>query len=201
MEGCICDMSDNQAANFIYLLILLILFVARFAASRQWKWTEGVRSFLIWCIIGAFFVVGYSLDVQKILKKELFLGTYMQNGEKEIVIKQKMDGHFYIDVAINGKKMNFLIDTGATNALIYESDLRGTNINAGDLEYIHSVATANGGMMIAKQEVNMKIGNFLINDVVIGIAKGGGTCLLGMNVLEKFGSIKIEGDDLFLILR
>jgi clan AA aspartic protease (TIGR02281 family) len=99
-------------------------------------------------------------------------------------LKQGAGGHYATDGTINGKALNFVVDTGATvvslpeemahNALIYcdsKIDMR----------------TANGKADACAAKIKkLQFGPFVIEDVAAAIVPNLDQPLLGMNVLQMF---------------
>jgi aspartyl protease family protein len=53
-------------------------------------------------------------------------------------------GHFYVDAAVNGTSIRFLVDTGATFVALTRDDARAVGISDNDLDFSLTTSTANG---------------------------------------------------------
>src|SRR5258708_7121373 len=53
-------------------------------------------------------------------------------------------GHFFVDAAVNGTTIRFLVDTGATVVALSPDDARAAGISDGLLRFSETVNTANG---------------------------------------------------------
>src|SRR6266852_4878917 len=53
-------------------------------------------------------------------------------------------GHFFIDAAVNGTTIRFLVDTGASVVALSPDDARAVGISDGVLRFSETVNTANG---------------------------------------------------------
>jgi aspartyl protease family protein len=111
----------------------------------------------------------------------------------EVVLKRGPDGHYRSEALINGKKVNVLVDTGATGIAISQSIADQLNLK--------SVAairtnTANGdavGYMVRLQSV--KLGGVEANNVSAMIAPGlDGDVLLGMSFLGRMDVRLFKGE-------
>jgi len=106
-----------------------------------------------------------------------------------MIIKSGEGGHFFVDGTINGNKMKFLIDSGATTVTLPVAMQKSAKLICREDVMVH---TANG---IAKNCITrikeLRFGKFTINDVVATIAPNLSQPLLGMNVLSQF---RIEQD-------
>jgi aspartyl protease family protein len=121
-----------------------------------------------------------------------YLADNIQNPNKlnrlgdgnTVVLKRGIDGHYRSEALINGKKVNVLVDTGATGVAISQ--------NVADLLALKSIDairtnTANGdsiGYMVSLESV--QIGGVNANDVAAMIAPNlDGDVLLGMSFLGR----------------
>ena len=110
------------------------------------------------------------------------------------------DGLFYVDGAINGQPVRFVVDTGASMVVLTESDARRAGV----------VRTANGPMLEAQTVsgksrmahvtlASMQIGSTGNAAVPAAVAPDGlGVSLLGQSWLSQLASVTIEGDRMTL---
>ena len=110
--------------------------------------------------------------------------TSMQNGVAEVVLQQNRQGHYVTNGTINGHKVVFLLDTGATDVSIpaHIADDIGLKRGRGV-----QVSTANGTIKVYQswlQEVG--IGEILLTNVDANINPGmkDDFILLGMSALK-----------------
>lgn len=112
-----------------------------------------------------------------------------QVSNHTLVLKQQ-GNHYFVSGAINGKSLNFVVDTGASVVALPRKMAYAAQISC--KEQI-SMQTANGASngctaIIAR----LKIGHFLLKDVNAMVAPNLSQPLLGMNVLQQF---RIEQDN------
>ncbi len=121
-----------------------------------------------------------------------YLADNIQNPNKinrlgearTVVLKRGLDGHYRAEAMINGKKIEVLIDTGATGVAISQGVADKLNLKS-----INAIRTntANGdsiGYMVRLNSV--KVGGVEANDVAAMIAPGlDGDVLLGMSFLGR----------------
>ncbi len=111
------------------------------------------------------------------------------------------DGHFRIEANVDGARVSFLIDTGATGTVLNERDAGRAGIAVDALAFNRPVQTANGLAFEARTRVGrLEIGPFTLRNVGVGVLRNDqlSTSLLGMNVLSRFASLKVEDDRLIL---
>lgn len=164
-----------------------------------------IKSLLIWTSIIIFFVLVYSFRdigtiLQNRLKAELF-PTHARNiDENTIALKRAADGHFHVNVTINNREVEMLVDTGATIVLLDYKTAKDLGIDVYNLKFSSEFQTANGisyGAPIRIKE--MQIANIVLNDVRAAITRVDiGSSLFGMSALSQFYRYEITGDTLTL---
>jgi len=105
------------------------------------------------------------------------------NPKETLVLKRNIDGHFHLEALVNGIKVNFLIDTGATMVAITEEVAKEAQLIKQE-DFI--VETAEGSSTSQAALVKeFKIGAATFKNINVMIIKGH-TALLGMNVLSQY---------------
>lgn len=109
----------------------------------------------------------------------------LADGRQELVIAVSRDGHYYLDGAVNGVPLRFMIDTGATYVAVGAEFARSAGLPEGIPGYF---STANGtveGRVVRNQTV--KAGVFELSGLTIAVMPAhGGEGLLGQNFLRHF---------------
>lgn len=103
--------------------------------------------------------------------------------ETEIVVPRSGDGHFYIAGLINGKSIDFLVDTGASTTSISVDSANQLGLSAGKSVTVH---TANGMTQGEEHLVQtLALGGITIRRVrILALPNLKGQALLGQNVLR-----------------
>jgi aspartyl protease family protein len=126
------------------------------------------------------------------------IGTPVQQG-RETRIPMAIDGHFWVEGRINGKKVNFLIDSGATMTTID----RETAIEAGvpvSLRPNQLVRTGNGIIRVSTGSAReLKVGGIRRTDLGVQVADNDNLNVLGMNFLSSLSRWGVEGRWLVLV--
>jgi aspartyl protease family protein len=164
-----------------------------------------INNFILWLIIFILIIVGYAFrfELDYVYQRVLavLVPSYVSEQDGQIVIARNPDGHFYVDAVINGTKIHFMIDTGATGVALSSKDAMKLKFDLSKLSYTKSYSTANGIAKSAPVNLkNFKIGNKNLSNVNASISQNGNldTSLLGMSVISKFSSFKIDKDILIL---
>ena len=125
----------------------------------------------------------------------------IQYSGNEMSIPVARDGHFYLDVMIDGTEVPFLVDTGASGIFLNHQAADAIGINFEELNYTIRTKTANGYGRAAPvrlrdlriEEIYMEDVNAIVNDAPMSIS------LLGMSFLSRLESYEVRNG--YLILR
>ncbi len=107
-------------------------------------------------------------------------------------------GHFFVDAAVNGTTIRFLVDTGATVVALTRDDARAIGLSDGDLQFSQVMSTANGQARAAPTTLrSVRLDQFETSDVpAVVMEKDMGISLLGMSFLSRVAGYSISGGDL-----
>jgi aspartyl protease family protein len=110
------------------------------------------------------------------------------NNSRRMTIQRSDNGHFSVEASIDGRRMEFLVDTGASVVALRESDAGRLGIHPAQREYTANVSTANGMVRAAPVELNrVEVGNLTVRNVA-GLVlpdEALGHNLLGMSFLSR----------------
>lgn len=110
-------------------------------------------------------------------------------------------GHFSTDLRINGRKVEGLIDTGATLVALNLSTARRLGIAVPQSEFKHEVNTANGKTRAAVVTIaTIEIGRIRVEnvDAVVLDDRSLAKTLIGMNMLRQLARFEVKGDVLYI---
>ena len=123
----------------------------------------------------------------------------VEGGETRIPMAP--DGHFWLRAEINGVPANFLVDTGATLTAISQgvADRAGLKPRPGGLPV--TVNTANGPVSAELSTIGeLRFGNVAARGLDVVIAPSlGETNVVGMNLLSRLASWRVEGNTMILV--
>ena len=193
-------MTNDMMLGGVYLLMAIML-VAGALMSRREPAMRMLTMALAWiAIFGAGFVLFTFRDnfgwVTQRLKSEA-VGTPVQEGN-QTRIPMAIDGHFWVDATLNGQKVKFLVDSGATTTTIGRGVARkaGVSVSAQRDRYVR---TGNGIILVATGRAReLKVGDIVRRDLAIEIADGDNLNVLGMNYLSTLTRWGVEGRWLIL---
>jgi aspartyl protease family protein len=194
----------DQAVHVLYLLGVLVLVASAFAVRRV-KLGTAAKMFAGWVLIfAAAFIVFTFKDEFAALGNRLLLAV--QGGEEvetsvpgETRVRLASDGHFWVEAEMNGERVRFLIDSGATTTSISRETARRVGITPSN-GFPAIVKTANGTVQVQRGRAEtLRVGNIQRRNVAVHISEAFGDMnVIGMNFLSSLRSWGVEGRTLIL---
>lgn len=123
----------------------------------------------------------------------------VEGGETRVALAR--DGHFWLRGAINGEPANFLVDTGATLTAVSAETAQRVGLQSGLADMPVIMQTANGSVRAERATVDeLRFGNVAARGLDVVIAPGlGPTNVIGMNLLSRLQSWRVENNELILV--
>lgn len=188
-----------QTLGFLALASSGLLFV------RQFNLKQTARNVLIWVAAGGVLIIAFSFqselkDLGLRLRSNLIPGYPVETGDHELTLSEGEGGHFGVYGTINGTRIAFMIDTGATDIVLDPSDARRLGIDLDGLKFDRPFGSANGIGYGAKTVVDsLAVGPIHFSNVEVSINKAEmGSSLLGMAFLKRLKSYGVSGGKLIL---
>ena len=119
---------------------------------------------------------------------------------RTMTIQRGSNGHFNVEAEVDGRRMEFLVDTGASVIALRERDAARLGIHPAQREYTAQVSTANGIVRAAPVELNrVDVGSLTVRNVQALVLpdEALGQNLLGMSFLSR---VRFEHRDGRLVL-
>lgn len=194
-------MTNDLMLGSVYLLMAAMLVLGSLMARRE-SFARLASYALAWiAIFGAGFILFTFRDnlgwVWQRVRSEA-TGEPVHVG-KELRIPMAIDGHFWVDARINGKKVKFLVDSGATMTTID----RGTAQKAGvqvSATANQIVRTGNGFVRVASGRAReLEVGTIQRTDFALHVTESDDLNVLGMNFLSTLSRWGVEGRWLVLV--
>lgn len=196
-------MTGESGGNALYLLLCLVL-VASALIGMRLPLGKVVKMGLAWVGI---FALGFAIFAFR--DDWSALGTRLQ-GELtgappaaqvtsggELRLPMRDDGHFWIEAEVNGIKVPFLVDSGASLTTIGVNVARRAGVEP-EIR-IAQVQTANGTITMRRGSISaMKIGPVLRDNFPVLIAPQEDLNVIGMNFLSSLRGWGVEGRTLVL---
>jgi aspartyl protease family protein len=194
-------MTNNLMLGGVYILMAMMLVLGALMSRRE----KAARLFtmaLAWVAIfaGGFVLFTFRDDlgyVAQRLRAEA-TGEPVVQGE-EIRIPMAVDGHFWVDGEINGEKIKFLVDSGATMTTVGRDTAARVGMEVSPTRN-QIVRTGNGFIRVATARADtLEVGTIERRGMAVHVADGEDLNVLGMNFLSSLQRWGVEGRWLVLI--
>lgn len=191
--------------NVIYLTIFLCFLIYGLASSKRLNTKEVLRYSIYWLGIALILIILYSyrLELKRFTTKiagELNPSSALLLSNGEITVNSSLDGHFYLNLRINGEKVRLMVDTGATDLTLSKHDAQKIGVDIRKLQFDKLYHTANGISYGASIKLNhISIANLEFKNVKASVNQGKmNNSLLGINFLKKFRKYEFTHNKLIL---
>jgi aspartyl protease family protein len=107
---------------------------------------------------------------------------------RSVVLSRNAQGHFQTDARVDGRRVNFLVDTGASTIALTAETAASLGIHPSPNEFTVGVRTANGTARAAPVELSMvEIEDITVHNVTAIVMSEGALSdnLLGMSFLSR----------------
>lgn len=120
---------------------------------------------------------------------------------EEVRIRMSPDGHFWAKARINGVERRMLIDSGATITAISEATARAASVDGSVGPAPVVLRTANGLAPARTGSIEeLRLGTIVARDLKVVVSPAFGNMeVIGMNLLSKLASWRVEGRTLVLV--
>lgn len=190
-------MDADRIASLIWFSLLVISLGGWFLLQFRTAPGRALQQIAVWALIFVGLVAGYGLwnDIRSQMGP-----AQISRADGSIEIPRGPDGHYHATLSIDGVKVQFVIDTGASQIVLSERDARQIGLDPGALAYIGEARTANGVVRTAPVRLaSVTLGPFELRDVPAVVNQGQmDGSLLGMSWISQFARVEIAGDRLTL---
>ena len=123
----------------------------------------------------------------------------VSNGVVEIPASR--NGHYFSEALMNGRRIQSMVDTGASAVALTYSDAEDAGIFVSPSDFTIAVQTANGIARVAPVMIDsIEIGDILVRDVQGVVSEPGSLnmTLLGMSFLRRLSRFEMRDSKLIL---
>ena len=194
-------MTNDLMLGGVYILMAIMLVLGTLMTRRE-PLAKMITMALAWvAIFAAGFVLFTFRDnfgwVAQRLKAEA-VGTPVVQG-KETRIPMAIDGHFWVDGRVNGQKVKFLVDSGATMTTIDRETAQRAGVEVSP-QRDQFVRTGNGIIRVSSGRAqDLKVGGIERHNIGLQVADNDNLNVLGMNFLSSLDRWGVEGRWLVLV--
>lgn len=189
-------MEDFDNMRLIYLVVLLVMVAGWFLMQTREGLNKTLQHAAVWGMIfvGGAAAVGLWQDISQNPNQ-----TRIANSG-QIIVPRARDGHYYLSLQINDADLRFVVDTGATDMVLTQSDAARAGLDPDQLSYLGRANTANGEVRTAFVRLDRVILGDVTDRNVSAVVNGGEMeqSLLGMGYLQRWGRIEIANGELIL---
>ena len=110
------------------------------------------------------------------------------SNSRSVTLSRGNGGHFWTEARIDGRRLELVVDTGASTIALRASDAARLSIHPSARDYSVKVSTANGITKAAMVQLQMvEIGNIVVRNVpaLVHADDALGVNLLGMSFLSR----------------
>jgi len=127
--------------------------------------------------------------------------TVMAAHNSAIHVPMARDGHYWVNIDVNGTPVRFVVDTGASHISLSYRDAKNAGIDPEILNYDRVFKTANGLTRKAIVKIDhISLEAIKMSDILASVSQQGqmDVSLLGMNFLSRLSGFKVENRQLIL---
>ncbi len=191
-------MNSDNLAQLIYLVLLGSVIAGWFFVDNRKNLGKTAQQAAVWGLIflGVIAAIGLWSDIRdNVAPSQSYI-----DGTATVEVPRAPDGHYYLDLEIDGTSVRFVIDTGASDVVLTKDDAKRIGIDVENLFYGDIANTANGEVRTARVRLqNVRLGEIVDLTVGASVNEGEmGTSLLGMTYLQRYSKIELGGGKMVL---
>ena len=190
-------MTNDIMLGSLYILMAIMMVLGALINRRE-RFAKMATMFLAWvAIFGAGFVLFSFRDdlayVGQRLKAEATGAPMVENGGAAVRVPMAIDGHFWVQGAINGVPTRFLVDSGATMTTIDRQVAQAAGVDVSP-RADQLVRTGNGIINVSSARADdLQIASIDRKNVGLHVVESDDLNVLGMNYLSSLKRWGVEG--------
>ncbi len=198
---------QGDPMRLIYLLALLAVVVLGAGGMFSENIGRTLRYVAMWGAIAAGVALLYSFRGELGLARDRVMGNAMPAqgvatataGGRTVTLYAR-GGHFFAEAEVEGKKVMFMVDTGASVVALSRADARRIGLSPAERDFTQVMSTANGLARGAPVTLDsLAIGPIDVRYVEATVVEGDmQISLLGMSFLNRLKGYQVDGDALIL---
>ena len=194
-------MTNDLMLGSVYIIMAMMLVLSALMVRRE-PIGKMLTFALAWvAIFGAGFILFTFRDnlgwVWQRVRSEA-TGAPVHQGA-QLRIPMAIDGHFWVEGRLNGEKVKFLVDSGATMTTIDRETAVRARVSVSPRRD-QFVRTGNGIIRVSSGRADeLEVGGIHREDVGLQVAENDDLNVLGMNFLSSLSRCGVEGRWLVLV--
>jgi aspartyl protease family protein len=198
-------LGDYDQAWVIQWVGIAALLSASLIFTRRIGWSQALRNIAIWLAVAGVIAVGFAFrDTFAILGANLaaaFLPSEPHDaGNGTVTLTETENGDYQATGTVNGVRVRFAVDTGASDIVLSPADARRAGIDVEALSYDGETLTANGlGHGARVTLASLTLGPIRLANVPASVNQAAmSQSLLGMAFLRRMKSVTFTNHTLTL---
>ncbi|MDB5418330.1 MAG: putative aspartyl protease [Phenylobacterium sp.] len=192
-------------ADVAYGVGVVVLVSAGIFRARRGGFAQHLRDAAIWLAVVAVLALGFAYreelaGVPQHLRLAFSAGDPVTTADHELVIPQDEQGAFVVVGKVNGQRVRFMVDTGASDTVLSPDDARRLGVAVDRLRFDDVAETANGvGHGAPYTAQRLEVGPISLENFRMTINQAPmSSSLLGLSFLNHLESFEIRGRKLIL---
>jgi len=193
--------TSSLTVRIVIVALLAVVVIGLFRG----RFTEAVKSILIWIAIVLALAVGYTyrFELREVADRVMaeFVPGHAATRGRTVEVARGSGGNFVVATQVNGARVSMIFDTGASSVVLTHEAAKAAGLPLEVLSYSVAVETANGRTRAAPVTLQtISVGGIVERDVAALIAQPGQLrqSLLGMSFLNRLEGWEVRGDRLAL---
>jgi len=196
----------DKRMRLIYRVGWLALVGATVVGYARFNPKGALRNAAIWVAIFLVLVGLYAFKNDAAFIGQRMLGALSPtqgtaHDDGTVTFPAGPDGHYRIQALVNGGRVTFMVDTGATDIVLAPNDARRIGIDPATLEYDQFAETANGTVRGAAIRLDsLSVGPIAMRQIPAAVNGADmSESLLGMEFLNCLHGWRVENGELTLV--
>ena len=117
-------MSPDDTASLVYLLVLFALLAGTYLLASRGRMGQILTQAALWALIFLGTIAAYGLwpEIRSALLPQQ--AAILTPEGAAVSVPRAINGHYYLEVLVNGVPVTFTVDTGATDLVLSREDAR-----------------------------------------------------------------------------
>ena len=208
-DGMVAGLREGQFADIAYMSVWGVVLASSALFVFRGNFSGALKGIAVYALgfVALIGLYGYRGELREIgdrIMAELIPGhviTVAGGDGRQFLVMRANDDHFHVSAEVDGRPVEFLVDTGASVVALDRRAASAIGIDIAGLAYTGRVMTANGTARAAP----VTLGTVRIGDIeranvqaVVMDRDDDGISLLGMSFLGTLSSFDFRGERLVL---
>ena len=188
--------SEDGIPRLVYLIAILILVGPALFVGRL---SRNFHNMAIWGVLILVLAAGYTYWQRGevglgAVTAELTPQRNSASSPAEARFVANRNGDFIIEAEVQGTRVKFVVDTGATDVMLSQADAARVGFNPDRLKYTRQYQTANGVIFAAPIRIEwITVGGLDVDNVAATVPDNDSPMsLLGMSFLNRLGGFTVR---------